>query len=407
MKARISCGTILAAVAVSLLSAVNAAPFNVSEFGAKGDGAGLPERWRASVVSDIEAFTCGSAPVLCYDPIRRTIYAPYLASRRGFGEQHEIVALSAIPVDRPDKAANTVLLEVGKPLNGVDLSQVIDPFAILVGGKVRIFALVNATRYYRIDFDPATGEVGSLLPVSCRLFGGERRPLDADALAAALSSFGFSGWNLSADAGEHLICTAKPTWDGNAFYGTVTSGLSQPVVFRCEDGETFDFIGAVPALAKYECQLALAGGRFFALLRGATGPDYFVSDDGGRTFVPVRRLGIAETRPQLMSWRGRLLLAFSLNGEKPNDVRDGRNNIHICLADPRKPGDLKEILHEVDPLGIVYFDLVDIGDGLAMIWSDSRRFPDKVIRGFRQGKDRLLFATVGGTDCPGLRNRLP
>jgi len=63
MKARITCGTILAAVAVSLLSAVNAAPFNVSEFGAKGDGAGLPERWRASVVSDIEAFTCGSAPV--------------------------------------------------------------------------------------------------------------------------------------------------------------------------------------------------------------------------------------------------------------------------------------------------------------------------------------------------------
>lgn len=377
---------------------------NVLDFGAKGERTGLPERWRASVVSDVGAFTCGSAPVSCYDPIRRTIYAPYLASRKGFGEQHEIVALAAIPVDHPDKAVNTVLLEVGKPLNGVGFSRVIDPFAILVGGKVRIFALVNATRYYRIDFDPATGEVGPLLPVSCRFHGSERRPLDADALAAALSSFGLSGWNLSADAGEHLICTAKPTWEGNAFYGTVTSGLSQPVVFRCEDGETFDFIGAVPALAKYECQIAIAGRRMFALLRGTTGPDYFVSDDGGRTFTPVCRLGIAETRPQLMSWRGKLLMGFSLNGEKPNGVRDGRNNIHICIADPARPGEIKEILHEIDPMGIVYFDFVDIGDGLAMIWSDSRRFPDKIIRGFRQGKDRLLFANVGGADYFGLRN---
>ncbi len=361
-----------------------------------GDG-GLAARWRADVVSDIVSFTCGSAPVSCYDPARRTIYAPYLASRTGFGEQHEIVALAAIPVDSPDKAASAVLLEAGVRRGGLAFSQVIDPFAVLVGGRVRVFALIDATRYYRIDFDPATGESGPPIPVSCRLTpGGERRPLDASALAAALSSLGFSGWDLAADAGEHLICTAKPAWDGNAFYGTVTSGLSQPVVFRSEDGETFDFIGAVPALAKYECQVAFAGGRLFALLRGADGPDYFVSDDGGRTFAPIRRLGIAETRPQLMAWRGNLLLGLSFNGERPNDVRDGRNNLHLCLADPAHPGDLHEVLHEVDPLGIVYYDLIDVGDGLAMIWSDSRRFPDKTIRGFRQAKDRLLFARAMG-----------
>ncbi len=72
--------------------------------------------------------------------------------------------------------------------------------------------------------------------------------------------------------------------------------------------------------------------------------------------------------------------------------------------DPARTSKIKEILHEIDPMGIVYFDFVDIGDGLAMIWSDSRRFPDKIIRGFRQGKDRLLFANVGGADYFGLRN---
>ena len=358
-------------------------------------GAGLVERWKGVVVSDVQAFTCGSAPISCFDPASRTIYAPYLASRTGFGEQHEIVALAAIPIDQPDNACSTVLLETGVPKDGLTFSQVIDPFAILVDGKVRVFALVDTARYYRVDFDPATGESGPLSPVMCRLApDGERRPLDADALRDALASFGMEGYDLDADAGEHLICTAKPAWDGKAFYGTVTSGRSQPVIFRCEDGETFDFVGAVPALAKYECQVALAEGRLFALLRGADGPDYFVSDDGGRTFEAIGRLGTAETRPQLMSWRGKLLLGCSRNGETPNLVRDGRNNLHLHLANPSNPLDLHEIVHEIDSLGIAYFDIVDVGDGLAMIWSDSRRFPDKIIRGNRQGKDRLLFARV-------------
>ncbi len=357
--------------------------------------AGLVERWKGVVVSDVQAFTCGSAPISCFDPASRTIYAPYLASRTGFGEQHEIVALAAIPIDQPENARSVVLLEAGVPKDGLTFSQVIDPFAILVDGKVRVFALVDTARYYRVDFDPATGEIGPLLPVRCRLApSGERRPLDADALRDALVSFGMEGYDLDADAGEHLICTAKPAWDGKAFYGAVTSGRSQPVIFRCEDGETFDFVGAVPALAKYECQVALCEGRLFALLRGADGPDFFVSDDDGRTFAPIRRLGIAETRPQLMAWRGRLLLCCSYNGETPNGVRDGRNNLHLYLANPANPCDQHEILHEIDPLGIVYFDLVDLGDGLAMLWSDSRRFPDKIIRGARQGKDRVLFAHV-------------
>ena len=356
---------------------------------------GLAGRWKATPVSDVEAFTCGSAPISCYDAASRTIYAPYLASRTGFGEQHAIVALAAIPVDNPGAARSTVIFEAGVEKGGISFSQVIDPFAILLDGKVRVFALVDTDRYMRADFDPATDEVGPFAPVMCRLAtDAAPRPLDGSALRDALAAFGLSGYDTGADPGEHLICTAKPAWDGDAFFGTVTSGWSQPVVFRCADGATFDFVGAVPALAKYECQVAKVGGRLFALLRGAEGPDFFVSDDDGRTFAPVRRLGIAETRPQLMAWRGRLLLGCPYNGEAPNGVRDGRNNLHLSLANPANPCDLHEILHEVDPLGIVYFDLVDLGDGLAMLWSDSRRFPDKIIWGARQGKDRVLFARV-------------
>lgn len=367
----------------------------------EADNDGLVGRWGAVVVSDVEAFTCGSASIACHDASRRIVFAPYLASRTGFGEQHSIVALATIPVDHPVAAKSVAVLEAGVPNNGITFSRVIDPFAVFVNGKVRVFALVDATRYMRVDYDPATCTVGPLTPVMCRLAPGrEKRPLDEDALRTALADRGFSGYDTGADIGEHLICTAKPAWDGDTFFGTVTSGLSQPIVFRCDDGETIDFIGAVPAIAKYECQVAKAGGRLFALLRGAEREDFFVSDDDGRTFSPIRRLGIAETRPQLMAWRGKLLLGCSFNGESPNRVRDGRNNLHLFLADPAAPETLREILHETDPLGIVYFDLVDIGDDLAVIWSDSRRFPDMLIRGCRQGKDRLLFAHVGGDSAP-------
>lgn len=231
---------------------------------------GLPGRWHAVAVSDVEAFTCGSAPISCYDAASRTIYAPYLASRTGFGEQHAIVALAAIPVDNPGAARSTVIFEAGVEKGGISFSQVIDPFAILLDGKVRVFALVDTDRYMRADFDPATGEAGPFAPVMCRLAADAApRPLDGSALRDALAAFGLSGYDTGADPGEHLICAAKPAWDGDAFYGAVTSGWSQPVVFRCADGATFDFVGAVPALAKYECQVAKVGGRLFALLRGA------------------------------------------------------------------------------------------------------------------------------------------
>ncbi|MBQ6246420.1 MAG: hypothetical protein IJK04_06120, partial [Kiritimatiellae bacterium] len=121
------------------------------------------------VVSDVEAFTCGSAPISCFDSASRTIYAPYLASRKGFGEQHEIVALATIPVDKPERAKSIVLLEAGAHKDGISFSQVIDPFAISIDGKVRVFALIDTNRYHRVDFDPATDEVGPLTPVMCRL----------------------------------------------------------------------------------------------------------------------------------------------------------------------------------------------------------------------------------------------
>ena len=349
----------------------------------------------AVVVSDTNRFTCGSAPISCFDATTRTIFAPYHTSRTGFGEQKSVLALAIIPVDRPAEARSIVLLEKGVPKDGVTYSSLIDASAILCGGKVRVFFLADAERYLLLDYDPVAGTVGRVRPVMCRLNPGESpRPLDATALAAYLTARGITGFDLMKDRGEHLICSAKPAWDGAAFYGTVTSGLSQPVLFRCADRETFDFVGVVPALAKYECQVAALNGRIYALLRGATGADFFTSEDGGRTFTPAGRLGLAETRPQLMAYRGQVLIGYSRNGERPNRIREGRNNVHVLMGEGPDLAGYREVLHRIEPMGFVYYDFVDTGDGLSVIWSDSGRFPDRPVWGALQGKDRLLHARV-------------
>ena len=124
------------------------------------------------------------------------------------------------------------------------------------------------------------------------------------------------------------------------------------------------------------------------------GDNFFVSDDGGRTFRPAGRLSDGEQRPQLKVYRGQLLVAFSAPDEQPNRIRNGRNNIHLLLGEGDDLSKYREILHEVDPLGIVYYDIVPRGDELHVIWSDARRFPDKIIWGAVQGKDRLLYGRL-------------
>ena len=353
-------------------------------------------RWtEAVVVSDTNRFTCASAPISCYDAASRTIFAPYHTSRTGYGEQKSVLALATIPVDSPAAAHSVVLLERGVAKDGVTFDSIIDASAIMVGGKVRVFFLADAVRYLRLDYDPKTGSAGGVSPVMCRLSAdAPARALDESALAAFLEMRGCAGFDLKKDSGEHLICTAKPSWEGTAFYGTVTSGLSQPVVFRCADGATFDFLGVVPALARYECQVAVLGGRLYALLRGAAAEDFFVSGDGGRTFAPAGRIGLAETRPQLMAYRGRLLIGYSRNGERPNRIRDGRNNVHALVGEGGDLSAYREVLHRIEPMGFVYYDFVDTGDGLSVIWSDSGRFPDRPVWGCLQGKDRLLHSRL-------------
>lgn len=203
------------------------------------------------------------------------------------------------------------------------------------------------------------------------------------------------GHNVLRERGDRLNNGARPHWKDGVFYGVLTSSWSQPIVYRCADGETFEFLGVIPAICEYECQLAEADGRFYAVFRGAKGDNFWVSDDGCATFRPCGRLPDGRQRPQLFAYGSGILIAYSAPDEKPNGVRNGRNNLHILLGKGDDLSAYREVMHAIDPLGIVYYDFVDVGGELYVLWSNAERFPTYVKWGAVQGKDQVLFSKIG------------
>ena len=287
-------------------------------------------------------------------------------------------------------------MESDVPFYGRKYNWPIDGSSILFKGNVRIFFLAGGDSYYYMDWSPDTEkEAGAPEPVLCRpLESSSSCPLTRDAVEKYLLAHGCTGYNLLGDARENIICAAKPAWNGETFYGMITSFLSYPILFRCRDGMTFEFCGIVPALAKYECQTAVLNGKIYALLRGAAGDEFWAAEEGEWKFRPCGRLGMSETRPQLMRYDDSLLLAYSRNGVLPNRIRDGRNNITILAGDSEKLSEYETVFQATDEMGIVYYDIVDCNGDLYMIWSNSERFPDKIVRGVLQGKDTLYCSLL-------------
>ena len=54
----------------------------------------------------------------------------------------------------------------------------------------------------------------------------------------------------------------------------------------------------------------------------------------------------------------------------------------------------EDVYHVVDPMGFVYYDIVDCRGQLYVIWSNSERFPDKPVWGCLQGKDTLYLSRL-------------
>ncbi len=362
------------------------------------------EEWRHIIidhrvcVSDTANLTSSSAPISCFDGERGMLYTPYHAGRRSYGEQFSTMMIMKMPIMQPHKAENIVLMDSGDVIDGVTYINPVDASSVFLDGKVRIYFLANASEYYYLDFDPDTNEMSRINPIKCK-FDADSKPvnLTKEAVAEYLTKNGMSGFNLDFDCRENIINVAKPCFYEGAYYGCITSGCSQPIIWRCTDGVTYEFQGIIPKIASYECQIAIVKGEMYALLRAAQDCNYYVSHDLGKTFCETpTRVPLVETRPQMLEYNGRVLMAYSAFGLKPNLMGRDRNNIRLMLGEGEDVSKYEEIFTVVDKYGIVYYDVINYKGELFMIWSNSELYPDKPHgeSGIR-GKDALYYARLG------------
>ena len=346
-----------------------------------------------TVVSDTNRFTCGSGSVSCVSPDGSRIFAPYLASATGFGECHDLTALADVPCAHPGTAESFVLLKAGDTFCGTVVTTTVSCASVLWNGRVRVMVDVNSAAFGYREWDPVTRKASGEGLFRCR-FAGRTERLSPAAISAYLAQKGLTGFNPLKERGDRCIWQSRPVWKDGAFYGFVTSSCSQPILFRCADGETFEFLGAIPTICEYECQLAIHKGLFYAVMRGAKGENFWTSADGGVTWKGCGRVPDGLQRQQMLVWRDKVLIGCSAPDEKPSKVRNGRNNLHLLWGEGPDLSSYRELLHAVDPIGIVYPDLVDVNGDLHVLWSNSERFPTHVKWGAVQGKDQILHATL-------------
>ncbi len=364
---------------------------------------------RSVVISDTIAFTCSSAPISCFDPRRGLLYTIYLASRTSYGEQRDIVGLCITPLTQPHRARNLVVVEHGQEVDGVVWRHPFVPTVLFTqAGKVRVTFLCrhidsheydpSATVYYR-DYDPGADVLSGIQPVLCRTPDGIE-PLTAKVYASHMARRGFKDFVLDGE-GEEINNTMRNLYHDGVWYGCLTSRQSYPVIWTStDDGATVELQGVIPNLTKYECQFTIAKGAMYCLLRGAEGSNYYISHDYGRTFTPAaRRVPLWETRPQMLTYHEKVLMAYSLLGIKPNLIRDGRNNMLLVWGEGDDESQYEQLLFMKNPLGMVYYEVINYKDTLYLIYGTSDLFLDLDAR--KQGKDLLRFSRIGRFDATG------
>jgi len=372
-------------------------------------------------------FTAASAPESAIDPDHAMIYSTYLASKENYGECRNIIAMQKVPVAQPHRAetfvvaehgtefsgeANTDLAKEGLPEGIVRMGEFLDQncyywhsdeyktVKVLFGetgpiykGYIRCMWLSYGEDYYYRDFDIEAQTFSEVKHLKC-LFNGEVVNFTGEVFGRYLESQGLTGYDQHKSNWECVILTDKFRLAPDGYrYAFATCCWSQPVFVRIKDGsDIVEFVGHIDAIGEYETQSALVGDTYYALVRGVvSGPNFFTSRDMGKTWQPGCRLEFNTTRPQLLPYDGKLLVAYSIVGIKPNIVRDGRNNMILIRGEGGDLSGYERVFFVKDYRGMVYYDVMDYKDNLYCIYSASI-YPDKN----PQGKDTLFFAEIGG-----------
>ena len=362
-------------------------------------------------ISDTLAFTHSEASNSCFSPDRGVFYTIYTASRRNYGESHDVLAFNITPVCQPHRSITKVVTEIGVDFPLKEAKKILCPncfyyttdevlyhakthfgqSADIYHGFVRITIEVDGKKHYYTDYDTVNDTFSEFKPLKV-LFHGEIHHLTGEIFKAYLEENGCTDYN-SRECDEDLILSDKFKLHSDGYrYTLATAAWAWPALVRLKEGsDVMEFVGVIRHSAQYEAQSAILNGKIYAVLRGAVDNDFFVSDDMGKTFRPVGRIDFNTTRPQLFAYRDRIYIAVSKKGVEPNYVRDGRNNLLLLRGEGDDLSQYEEVFHVSDPYGMVYYDISEYKGRLFMFWSSADLYVDKN----PQAKDLLWFVSLG------------
>lgn len=366
---------------------------------------------RRVAVSDTLAFTHSEASNSCFSPDRGVFYTVYTASRRNYGESHDVLAFNITPVCQPHRSITKVITEIGVDFSLKDAQKILCPncfyyttdevlynakthfgkTADIYRGYVRITIEVDGKKHYYLDYDIINDTFSELKPLRV-LFHGETVHLTGDVFKAYLEENGCPDYH-AREHDEFLILSDKFKLHTDGYrYILATASWAWPAMMRMKDGsDIMEFVGVIPHSAQYEAQSAILNGRIYALLRGAEENDFWVSDDMGKSFRSVGRVDFNTTRPQLFTYKDQIYIAVSKKGVEPNYVRDGRNNLLLLRGEGDDLSKYEQVFHVSDPYGMVYYDILEYKGRLFMFWSSADLYVDKN----PQAKDLLWFVSLG------------
>ncbi len=366
---------------------------------------------RKVAISDTLSFTYSEAPNSCFSPDRGVFYTVYSASRKNYGESHDVLAFNITPVCQPHRSITKIVAEIGADFCLKDAKKLLCPncfyyttdeviykaktdfhtTADIHHGFVRITIEIDGNKHYYLDYDTVNDTFSELKPLKV-VFHGQTVHLTGKIFKAYLEENGCPDYN-AREHDEELILSDKFKLHTDGYrYTLATASWAWPAVMRMKDGsDVMEFVGVIPCSAQYEAQSAILHDRMYAILRGADHDNFFVSDDMGKTFHAAGRIDFNTTRPQLFTYNDQVYIAVSQKGIQPNYVRDGRNNLLLLRGEGDNLSKYEQVFHVSDPYGMVYYDILEYKGRLFMFWSSADLYIDKN----KQAKDLLWFVCLG------------
>ena len=358
---------------------------------------------RSVQISDGLTQTSADGVNMAFDKKYGIMFCAYMTGMQGaYGESRGRISLSYFPAAQPTNM-RALDVAVGRDVYCQNILS-------LGEGRVRVIyeadsrAEFEHKTYYR-DFNYLTGTLSDPAVMMLRREDGTLVPLTTAEQFAYLERNGYRNHQFCRT--EQISFGGHTVFDGGDgyHYGTVTSFLAEPILYRSADHlATLEFFAICPHVAQYEMDFKFLDGKIYAILRVEKGDFDAIccttSPDMGKTWTaPIELERSVGVRPRLILHNGHVLIGYNVeNFDTGNFPPILQPRTEICLRrwDTEDPNEGELVVNLHSKYGIVNICLYDIMGDCYMAYSCSE-IPLECYNGMRhlRGKSAVRYLKLG------------